>query len=139
VAGHGLHVTKDSDTRPGPSACSAASRAGIHGYVSLNHPTATPYDWRHTVTQTPTPDPVPAPTQTRHPWRATARTVFALIVAAATLLPYVVTGLHVDSTVIGAQILAVTGGITRVLAIPAVDVWLTDNLGGVLAAEPRVP
>jgi len=87
----------------------------------------------------PVPAPTQAPTQTRHPLRATARTVFALVMAAVTLLPYVVFGLHVDGTVIGTQILVVTGGITRVLAVPAVDVWLTENLGGVLAAEPRVP
>jgi hypothetical protein len=35
------------------------------------------------------------------------------------------------------QALSVAGGITRVLALPRVNEWLTDHLGGKLAAIPR--
>ena len=53
--------------------------------------------------------PTPAPTQTQHPWRATVRTVFAALVAAATLLPWILAGAHLDGTVLGAQAIAVAG------------------------------
>ena len=83
-------------------------------------------------------EPTPAPTQTQHPARATIRTVFAGLLALVTLLPYILGAAHVDTTVWGAQALAVAAGVTRVLAIPAVNAWLTENVPW-LAATPRQP
>jgi hypothetical protein len=75
---------------------------------------------------------IPA-TQTRYPWRATIRT----LLAALPLVPVIVAMLGVGSVPWVASGLVVVAAVTRVLAIPAVDRWLTDHLGGVLAAEPR--
>lgn len=83
-------------------------------------------------------EPIPAPTQTQHPGRATLRTAVAGLLALVTLLPYILGAVHVDTTVWGAQALAVSAGVTRVLAIPAVNAWLTDYLP-FLAAAPRQP
>jgi hypothetical protein len=77
----------------------------------------------------------PAPSQVRHPWRATARTVIALLVALLPVLPEVLGGLHFDATAFGAQTIAVAAGITRVMALPIVNDLLT-SLG--LGAEPKV-
>lgn len=82
------------------------------------------------------PDPVPAPTQTRHPWRATARTVFAATVALLPFLPAVADALGVSAVPVVAGALAAVGGITRVLAMPGVDGWLRRFLPW-LAAEPK--
>ncbi len=75
------------------------------------------------------------PTQTRHPWRATARTVFAAAVAFASLAPVVAATAHVDAVPAVVQVLAVAGAITRVLAMPAVDGWLRRYLP-LLATTP---
>ena len=82
----------------------------------------------------------PVPTQVRHPWRDVARTVFALAVALASLLPYVVTELNMPAEGKVGQVLVVAGAITRILALPAVNDFLTEHapwLG--LAAAPRQP
>lgn len=84
----------------------------------------------------PTPDPTP--TQTRHPWRATARTIFALTVAGASLLPYVAAEAHIDAVPGVAQVLGVAGAVTRVLAMPRVNEFLRDFVPW-LAATPRQP
>lgn len=77
------------------------------------------------------------PTQSEHPWRATVRTVFAFVVALAAILPQVVEASGVDET-IGwvAALLAVAGGITRIMAVPGVDDLLTRFVPW-LAAAPR--
>lgn len=82
--------------------------------------------------------PTPTPTQTRHPWRATVRTVFAVTVAALSLLPYVVAEAHIDAVPGVAQLLGVAGAVTRVLAMPRVDEFLRQFLPW-LAAQPRQP
>jgi hypothetical protein len=79
-----------------------------------------------------------APTQTRHPWRATARTVFAASVGLLPLLPTIVDQLGLATVPWVVSLLAVTGAITRVLAIPAVDAWLSEHARGLLAAQPRM-
>lgn len=76
------------------------------------------------------------PTQTQHPMRATIRTVFAVVVALATLVPYVVAELNVPAEGFVAQVLAVAGVVTRVLAMPAVNAFLTEWAPW-LAAAPR--
>lgn len=65
------------------------------------------------------------PTQTRHPWRATVRTVFAVVVALAAMLPLLVEASGVDETLAPvAGALAIAGAITRVMALPAVNAFL---------------
>ncbi len=65
-----------------------------------------------------------APTQVRHPWRSTTRTVFQLVVALASLLPYVLAGVDVPVGGAFAQVLAVAATITRVMAMPEVSTFL---------------
>lgn len=83
-------------------------------------------------------EPTSAPTQTQHPGRATFRTVVAGLLGLLTLLPYILAGAHLDGTVLGGQALAVSAAVTRILAIPAVNDWLTDHAPW-LAATPRQP
>lgn len=78
------------------------------------------------------------PTQTRHPWRATFRTVAAATVAFLPLLPEIVKVLGVESLPWVAAVIGVTGGVTRVLAMPGMDRWLRTWVPG-LAAEPPKP
>jgi hypothetical protein len=66
----------------------------------------------------------PLPTQVRHPWRATARTVLAGLVAALPIVPVAVHELGVESVPWVAGALVVIGAATRVLAMPGVDAWL---------------
>lgn len=81
-------------------------------------------------------DPVPTPaTQTKHPWRATVRTVLAAIVAFLPFLPEVVHQFGADSLPWVAGIVAAAGAVTRVLAMPGVDGWLRKYLP-FLAAQP---
>lgn len=75
------------------------------------------------------------PTQTRHPWRATLRTVVAGAVALVSLLPTIAAVGHLGAVPGMAQALAVAGAVTRVLAIPGVDTWLRRYLPW-LAAQP---
>lgn len=79
-------------------------------------------------------DPM-TPTQTRHPWRATVRTVAAAGIALLSLLPVVASVAHVDTVPVVAQVLVVSGAVTRVLAIPGVDAWLRRYLP-MLASSP---
>lgn len=75
------------------------------------------------------------PTQTRHPWRATARTVAAAIIGLAVLLPTISDALGVAAVPWVVTVIAVAGGITRVLAIPGVERWMRRFVPW-LAAEP---
>lgn len=79
------------------------------------------------------------PTQTKHPWRATARTLFAAGVGLLTLIPEVATAAHVDATVGVTQVLAVTGAVTRILAIPGVEAWMQQYLPFLSAAPADQP
>jgi hypothetical protein len=85
--------------------------------------------------------PAPAgqvvPSQVRRPWRATVRTAFAVVVALAAMLPFLVAAAGADETlppVAGA--LAIASAITRILALPAVDGFL-DRFLPWLAADPQ--
>lgn len=80
------------------------------------------------------------PTQTRYPWRATARTVVAVAVVLVPALPSIADELGVATYPVVAGGLAAVAAVTRVLAIPAVNRAL--HRSGVLswlAAEPRPP
>lgn len=83
----------------------------------------------------------PAPTQSRHPWRATLRTIFQAGLAIASLAPTVaaVGGLDKLSTApaVG-QVLLVCGIITRIMAIPGVNEALRKFLP-FLATDPKAP
>lgn len=67
-------------------------------------------------------------TQSAHPWRATVRTLFAALVAAAAMAGPVYTAATNQApeaaTGWAACGLAICGAVTRVLALPAVDEWL---------------
>lgn len=68
-----------------------------------------------------------APTQVRRPWRSTVRTVFQLVIALATLAPFVAGGIYDDvdqAPVVVVQVLTVAGTITRVMAVPQVEAFL---------------
>lgn len=78
-------------------------------------------------------------TQVKRPWRATVRTVFQGAVGAAALSPAVYSAAtHHDpaaATGWAATGLAVSAGVTRVMALPGVERWLRRFLP-FLAAEP---
>lgn len=79
----------------------------------------------------------PTPTQVAHPWKATARTLFAAAVALAAMAPLLVQASGVDETlgpVAGA--LAISGAITRIMAIPQVNRFLETFLPW-LAPNPK--
>lgn len=75
------------------------------------------------------------PTQTRHPWRATVRTVAAAIVGLAVLAPAIAAELGAESVPWVAATLATIGAVTRVLAIPGVEAWMRRFVPW-LAAQP---
>jgi len=77
------------------------------------------------------------PTQTRYPWRTTVRTAFAFIVALAAMLPGLVEAAGLDETAPWvAGLLGIASAITRIMALPAVEVFLRRFLP-FLAAEPK--
>lgn len=77
-----------------------------------------------------------APTQVRRPWRSTARTVFQATVSLAAMWGLVVVTLGLpDWAWVGTSV-AVAGGITRVMSLPAAEAWLRRFLP-FLAAAPK--
>lgn len=79
------------------------------------------------------------PTQVRRPWRSTIRTTFQLVLALATLLPFIAAGVYVDAEaapVAVGQVLAIAATITRVMAIPQVEAFLRQWMPW-LAAAPK--
>jgi hypothetical protein len=81
-------------------------------------------------------------TQTKHPWRATIRTLIQAGIAAAAAAPLVYTAItQADpgtSAGAAAAFLAVAGGITRVAALPAVDQFIRRFMP-CLAPDPFGP
>lgn len=77
----------------------------------------------------------PGSTQTRHPWRATLRTILAVALASLPLLPVVAETAHLDSVPAVVRVLAGAAIVTRVLAIPGVDRLLKRYLP-ILATAP---
>ena len=80
------------------------------------------------------------PTQVKRPWRATVRTVFQFVLALATLLPFLVTGVYSGSdaapAVVG-QVLAVAAAVTRVMALPQVEDFLQRFFPWLAAEDPN--
>lgn len=68
------------------------------------------------------------PTQGRHPWKATARTTAAALIALLPALPEIADTLHISTVPLVASILSITALVTRVLAIPEVDKWIDRYL-----------
>jgi hypothetical protein len=69
--------------------------------------------------------PTVGTTQARHPWRATVRTIFQAVVAFAAMWALIVeaAGLDPDLVWVSAS-LAVTGAVTRIMALPQVEAFL---------------
>ncbi|WP_333811087.1 hypothetical protein [Timonella senegalensis] len=64
-------------------------------------------------------------TQAAHPWRATLRTIFAALIGLASAWIVIVEAIGLDPGIPWvATSIAVTGAITRVMAIPGVIDWL---------------
>lgn len=71
-------------------------------------------------------------TQSKHPWQAVARTIFAALVGAAAMAApiyeAITQGSAAAATGWAAIALGICGAITRVLALPGVDAWLAAYL-----------
>lgn len=65
-----------------------------------------------------------ATTQSQHPWRATARTIFAAVVGFCAIAPLIVEAAGIPQVPAVVVALAITGGVTRVLALPQVNAYL---------------
>lgn len=75
-------------------------------------------------------------TQQRYPWRAVARTTLAVLIAVGVVVPLAVTIIldafdiylppAAKAWLVGASAftVALSGAVTRIIAIPAVDAWL---------------
>lgn len=76
--------------------------------------------------------------QTKYPWRATVRTALAFITGAAAAAPVLYTAVTNENpelaTGAGLTALGISAAVTRVMAVPFVNEWLT-RLG--LGAEPK--
>lgn len=69
------------------------------------------------------------PTSVAHSWRASGRTIFQALVGFASMWALIVEALGLDTTWPWvAASLAVTGGITKVMNLPAVEAWLVRFL-----------
>jgi hypothetical protein len=84
--------------------------------------------------------PQATPTQVRQPWRATLRTAFAALVALCSMAPLIYDAALGDdageATGWSALALAIAAGVTRVLAVPAVESFLKTFVP-FLSAEPK--
>jgi hypothetical protein len=81
-------------------------------------------------------DHVATTTQQQHPWRAVARTVLAVLIGVGLVVPLVVTIVLEQFDVYlppaakawllaaSAFTVALSGAVTRIIAIPKVDAWL---------------
>ena len=79
------------------------------------------------------------PTQVRRPWRAMIRTGFQALVSLCAMLPLLVGASGLDEQVPAvAGAVAVAAGVTRVMALPAVEAFLQRFVPW-LAAAPRPP
>lgn len=71
-------------------------------------------------------------TQSKHPWQAVLRTLFAAVVGlaamAAPVYEAITQGSAAAATGWAAVALAICGAVTRVLALPGVDAWLAEYL-----------
>ncbi len=75
------------------------------------------------------------PTQVRHPWRASVRTWVVVFITLLPAVPLILHELGVESMGWALAISSIAAGLTRVIAIPAVNAQLTKWLN--LGAAPR--
>lgn len=86
-------------------------------------------------------------TQSQHPWRATIRTVLAVIIAVAAMAPVVYTAATMQSpelaTGAAAAALTIAAAITRIMALPVVEAFLQRFVPWLAASargdEPPAP
>lgn len=78
-------------------------------------------------------------TQVRHPWRATIRTWFAAIIAFAAMYPAIIAAAGLPDTAWVAVSVAVAGAITRIMALPAVNDFITRFLPWLAPDKPVTP
>ncbi|WP_054812115.1 hypothetical protein [Nocardia arizonensis] len=77
------------------------------------------------------------PTQVRFPWRAVLRTALSVVIGTAAAMPMIVAASGLPDTAAGVgTLLGVSAAVTRVLAVPAVNLALA-RWAPWLAAEPR--
>jgi hypothetical protein len=70
----------------------------------------------------------PTSTQTAHPWRATVRSLFAFLIGLAAAWGLIIGAAGIDPGLEWASTsLAIAAGITRVMALPAVDSLLRST------------
>lgn len=74
------------------------------------------------------------PTQVRRPWRSTARTVFQAAIALASMWALIVATLDLPDWAWVSASVAVAGAITRLMALPQVEVFLRSFLPFLSAA-----
>lgn len=83
-------------------------------------------------------EPTPRPTQVVHPWRATVRTLIQVVAALAVAVPGIVAAIESGNPgltgPVGVAAITAAGIVTRVMALPAVNDFLT-RVG--LGAEPK--
>lgn len=81
---------------------------------------------------------VSEPTQSKHPVRAALRTTVAVVVALLPVLPEIAAKLGVVTVPVVAVVLAAAAGVTRVLAMPAVEAALHRFVPWLAAQPPPV-
>jgi hypothetical protein len=64
-------------------------------------------------------------TQTQYPWRTTVRTVVQVVLALATLIPVLIATGGLSAVAGSAQVVAVCAAITRIMALPQVEAFLS--------------
>lgn len=74
------------------------------------------------------------PTQTRHPWRSTARTLVAATIGALPIIVLLLDELDAESVPLFAGFLALAGAVSRVMAMPQTEEFLQTYFP-LLAAE----
>jgi hypothetical protein len=78
------------------------------------------------------------PTQVKHPNRATFRTVFQGVIGFLAIIPLIITAAGIPPVGLAAILIAVSAAVTRVMALPGVEVWIEKYIPA-LAAKPQTP
>jgi hypothetical protein len=82
---------------------------------------------------------IASPTQVRKPWRATVRSAFQFLLAALTLIPFVIGGVYESDNypVVVGQLLAAVTTAARVMALPQVEEFLRRFFPWLSASGPQ--
>lgn len=80
---------------------------------------------------------IPTSTQSRHPWRATLRTVVQAALGLGLILPLIAETAGIAAVPWVAGVITVTAAVTRVLALPQVDAWLRRWLPWLATTPPE--